>query len=273
MTRRVVQVNYGSTWSRSVETPLFLLTEARFAPGVVLEPHTHPRPICAVMLAGSFDTRVGSRAIDCRSGTAWTEPCEEKHRNEAGRGGAHVLVVQPDPARTDVFRSLGPFLDGVHEVPRAGVLSNARAALAELRERDALTALGIDALLLGLLAKTARLAHRRERNGAAPRWLGAARDFLHAEFRAAPALDDVARAVDVPAAELASAFRTHYGRSLGAYARELRFEWAMDRLHRTEDGIAAIANDAGYADQAHFTRDCVARLGESPGRLRRLARG
>ena len=267
MARQVVQVSFGSSWSRTVETPLFQLTEARFAPGMLLPAHTHPRPICALMLEGSFDTRVGTRAVDCQRGTAWTEPCEEKHRNRTGVGGAHVLVLQPDPLRGDVFRALEPLLDGVHEIPHAGLLGQARAVLQELRDFDALSPLAVDALLLGMLARAARAAIRS--GGVLPPWLPAARDYLHAEFRAAPRLDDVARAVDAPPAELAAAFRRQYGRSIGAYTRELRLEWAVDRLRRTDEGIAAIAFAAGYADQAHFTRDCVARLGVSPGRLRR----
>ncbi|HSJ16355.1 MAG TPA: hypothetical protein VK939_18250, partial [Longimicrobiales bacterium] len=51
-----VHVSHGSAWSRSLEMPMFQVTEARFAPGAVLPAHTHPRPICAIMLAGSFDT-------------------------------------------------------------------------------------------------------------------------------------------------------------------------------------------------------------------------
>lgn len=264
-----VDVSHGSSWSRTFDTPLFQITEARFAPGAVLAPHTHPRPICAIMLAGSFDTRIGQRAVDCSRGTVWTEPREERHRNHAGGAGAHVLVVQPDPDRGDAIQPLQPFLDGVHEIPRSGMIGQARTVLHEMRAPDALAALSIEALLLGMLTKAARVTVRRERSGKPPAWLSAARDFIHEEFRSSPRLDDVARAAAVRPDELALAFRNHYGRSIGAYARDLRFEWAVDQLRRTDDSIAGIAAAAGYSDQSHFTRECAARLGTTPGRLRR----
>jgi AraC family transcriptional regulator len=266
---RAVHVSHGSAWSRSLDMPLFQVTEARFAPGVVLASHTHPRPICAIMLAGSFETRISRRRVSCRPATIWTEPCEETHRNDAGSAGAHVLVMQPDPGRGDVMQPLERFLDGVHEIERSGMIGDARRVLLEMREPDALAALSIEALLLGILAKAARVTMARERSGAAPAWLSAARDFIHEEFRRGPRLEEVARAVSVLPGELAGAFRHHYGRSIGSYARDLRFEWAVDQLRRSDEPIARLAAAAGYSDQSHFTRECTARLGVPPARLRR----
>jgi AraC family transcriptional regulator len=221
------------------------------------------------MLAGSFDTAIGRRSVDCRPSTVWTEPCEEMHRNDAGTAGAHVLVMQPDPARDEVMQPLERFLNGVHEIERSGMVGDARRVLLEMRATDALAALSIEALLLGMLAKAARVTAARERNGTPPAWLNAARDFIHEEFRRGPRLEEVARAASVRPGELASAFRRYYGRSIGAYARELRFEWAVHRLRRTDEPIAGVAFAAGFSDQSHFTRECTARLGTSPARLRR----
>lgn len=267
-----VHVSHGSAWSRSLDMPLFHVTEARFAPGAVLDAHTHPRPICAIMLAGSFETRIARRTVSCRPATVWTEPCEETHRNDAGSAGAHVLVMQPDPSRADIMQPLDRFLDGVHEIERSGMIGDARRVLLEMRERDALAALSIEALLLGMLAKAARVTVARERRGTPPPWLRAARDFIHEEFRRGPRLEEVARAVSVLPGELASAFRHHYGRSIGCYARDLRFEWAVDQLRRTDGPIAGLAAAAGFSDQSHFTRECTARLGTSPALLRRRVR-
>ncbi|HSJ15381.1 MAG TPA: AraC family transcriptional regulator, partial [Longimicrobiales bacterium] len=260
---------HGSAWSRSLEMPMFQVTEARFAPGAVLPAHTHPRPICAIMLAGSFDTRIGSRTLSCRPATVWTEPCEEKHRNDTGTAGAHVLVMQPDPHRADIMQPLQRFLDGVHAIERSGMVAEARRVLSEMRDPDALAALSIEALLLGMITQAARVTRARERNGVPPAWLRVARDFIHAEFRRGPRLDAVARAAGVRPGELTVAFRRHYGRSIGAYARDLRLEWALEQLRQTDRPIAGIAVAAGYSDQSHFTRECTARVGVSPARVRR----
>ena len=267
-----VHVSHGSASSRSLELSLFHVTEARFAPHAVLPPHTHPRPICAIMLAGSFATAIGRRSVDCVPSTVWTEPCEETHRNQAGGRGAHVLVMQPDPTRVDVMQPLDGFLGRVNDVARSGMVSDARRVLLDMRAADALAALSIEALLMDMLVRAARLTAARERSGAPPAWLLAARDYVHAEFRRGPRLEDVARAVSVRPGELASAFRRQYGTSIGRYARDVRFEWSVEQLRRTDHPIAALAVSAGFADQSHFTRECTARLGITPARLRRRLR-
>jgi AraC-like DNA-binding protein len=47
--------------------------------------------------------------------------------------------------------------------------------------------------------------------------------------------------------------------------RRARLQLAADRL-RTERALAALAQDLGYFDQAHFDRDLRELLGVSPGR-------
>jgi AraC-like DNA-binding protein len=55
------------------------------------------------------------------------------------------------------------------------------------------------------------------------------------------------------------------------YARLARFGRVLRRLERQPDTAwAALALDAGYADQAHFNRDFRAFAGISPGRYRQV---
>jgi len=61
--------------------------------------------------------------------------------------------------------------------------------------------------------------------------------------------------------------RTH-----GIGPRALRAEWRFRRALAGlagEGSIASIAVDAGYADQAHFSRSCRAITGMTPAALRR----
>jgi methylphosphotriester-DNA--protein-cysteine methyltransferase len=48
-------------------------------------------------------------------------------------------------------------------------------------------------------------------------------------------------------------------------ARVLRLRRALDRA--PSHGLAEAALDAGYADQSHFTNDCVELAGIPPGRF------
>ena len=101
-----VPVTMGSPRFLNVKTQSFSVTEAWFPAGAVLEPHTHDRPVLALMLRGGFRTRIHGRSLDCDAGVAWTEPLGERHANYVGVKGAQVIVIEPDATRTEL---LDPF--------------------------------------------------------------------------------------------------------------------------------------------------------------------
>src|SRR5687768_17145949 len=104
MAPRFVPVTLGSPRFTTREVDAFLVTEAWFPPGLVLEPHTHERSVFGVMLEGSFDQTWPGRSYPCPPATILTEPAGEKHGNRMEKAGARVLVVQPDPAREELLR-------------------------------------------------------------------------------------------------------------------------------------------------------------------------
>ena len=67
-------------------------------------------------------------------------------------------------------------------------------------------------------------------------------------------------------------FRRAVGLAPKAYSRVLRFQNALRAARSGKaDSWAGIAHDAGYSDQAHFTRDFVEFAGVTPSAYRRLA--
>jgi AraC family transcriptional regulator len=269
--RSNVPVTMGSPRFRTAATSGCTVTDAWFPPGAVLEPHTHERTIFAVMLDGSFDSAIGGRRLDCTPATVWTEPREEKHANYIGQAGARVLVVQPDPARSDLFAPFASLTDEIRMLRHAGIAADARRVLAELDVADALTPLAIDSLVLTMMTAAARLRLAGGRHGRAlPPWLRRAQELLHAHFRERIQLTDVADAVGIHPSHLAHAFRRHFRTTVGMYVRTLRLDWAVDQLARTDEPLAGIALAAGYSDQSHFTRECRRVRGVSPGEYRRV---
>jgi AraC family transcriptional regulator len=273
MRRANVPVTMGSAHFRTAATAACAVTDAWFPPGAVLEPHTHERTIFAVMLDGSFDSAIGGRRLDCTPATVWTEPREERHANYIGRAGARVLVVQPDPARSDLFGPFAALTDEIHLLRHAGIATDARRVLTELDVADGLTALAIDSLVLTMMTAASRLRFGGDGHARAlPRWLVRAQELLHAHFRDRIQLAAVAGAVGVQPSHLAHAFRQHFRTTVGAYVRTLRLDWAVDQLANTDDPLAEIALAAGYSDQSHFTRECRRVRGVSPGEYRRVRR-
>jgi AraC-like DNA-binding protein len=82
---------------------------------------------------------------------------------------------------------------------------------------------------------------------------------------------DAARAIGVSRRGLERAFRIAVGLSPAAYSRLRRIDDCARELRREEAALAAIALEAGYADQSHFCREFKDVVGLSPGAYRRQA--
>jgi AraC family transcriptional regulator len=272
MRHRPVPVTMGSPWFRSMSTQTCLFTEVRFSAGDALHPHTHDRPIMAVMLDGSFDTAIGGKRFPCTPGWSWTEPCEERHANYIGTKGARVLVMQPDPTSTTAFEFIEPLIEDILHVRDALVAVDARRVLAEMDRGDSLSALAVDALMVGMLVRVSRDGRRGRAPRRSPSWLGRIQDLLNEEFRSPPSLLQLSREAGVTPTHLCHAFREHVGTTIGRYVRSARASWAAEQLRSTDHPLSAIAAAAGYADQSHFIRECRRLLGTSPSDYRRNSR-
>jgi len=265
---RHAPVPLGSTRDVTLHTTLAIVTDVCFAAGTELPEHSHERTIFGVMLGGAFQSRIRRRELDCRVGSAWTEPLGERHANVVGCDGAHVLAIQPDPQRAEMLDGLRPMLEDVHMMHGAGLRADALRVSRELQSPDALTALSVDALVMQIFVASARLEFGRGHHGKAPRWLLTVRDALHSTFASPPRLDQLANDVGVSASHLAHAFKRHFGIAPGDYARRARADWAIEQLTSTARTIAEIAHDAGYSDQSHLTRDVRRKCGKTPAALR-----
>jgi AraC family transcriptional regulator len=271
MRYRPVPVTLGSPWFRSVNTATCLVTEARFSAGDALHPHTHDRPILAVMLDGSFDTAIGGKRFPCTPGWSWTEPTEERHANYIGTRGARVLVTQPDTCAV-AFEHIGPLIDDIVHTQDPLVAVDARRILAEMDRADSLSTLAIDSLMIGMLVRISRRAHAERAPRRPPAWLERIAEMLHEEFRAPPSLARLSQEAGVTPTHLCHAFRTHMGTTIGRFTRAARATWAAEQLRNTDQPLSAIAAAAGYADQSHFIRECRRLLGTSPSAYRRNSR-
>jgi AraC family transcriptional regulator len=268
-------VTLGCQHSHEVDTGLFSITDAWFPAGSVLEPHTHDRSIIAVMIDGSFDTQIAAQRIECVPTTMWSEPLAERHANYIGTRGARVIVMQPNPGKHEMLAPFRGWLDEVRCARDPGFAVDARRLAAEVATWDSLSPFAMDAMVMLLMTRAARLAQRKSVERRPPGWLLRVRDQLHARFQERLELTEIAATADVSPWRLAREFRRHFHASVGEYARTLRLEWALRQLAVGDLPISAVAQSAGYADQSHLTRACKAATGLAPAAYRRreLAQG
>lgn len=106
----------------------------------------------------------------------------------------------------------------------------------------------------------------------APEWLWRAREIID-DMAAQPWMEvrSIAAEVGVHPVSLARRYRRHYRQSPAAAIRQARADRAAGLMARGAD-LAALADETGYADQSHMTRDFTSIYGLTPARYRALFR-
>jgi AraC-like DNA-binding protein len=223
-----------------------------------------------------FDYR-GSVQVSTPGRVAVLYP-DEVHDGRAGTNegfGYRIVYVEPSLLAEAVRVLCGkpyplPFLS-------QPVSTNARLSQAVDRAfRAPLESLAVDSLIVDL----AEGLMAGERDGARPlvsrrvdvRAIDRARQFLQAERTRVVHSTELESITGLTRYDLSRQFRIMCGTSPYRYLLMRRLEFAREQIHR-ERPLVEIACDAGFADQAHFTRAFKSAFGLTPARYRALRRG
>jgi len=248
--------------------------EARFA-GHGYAPHRHDRYAIGFTLAGVQCFGYRGAAEASRAGEMFVLHPDELHDGRAGTEAGFLyrgLYLEPrllQEAASETLLPL-PFLAApVTRDPRlAAALAPALADLARVPEE-----LERDAILAALAAALNALdpaGARRRLTPLAWRAVGAARDFLEAHLDRTVGSAELEQAAGLSRWELARQFRRCLGTSPYRYRLQRRLERAR-ALIRGGSGLAQAALEAGFADQAHLTRQFRSFYGMPPGRWAAIA--
>jgi AraC-like DNA-binding protein len=199
---------------------------------------------------------------------------DEVHDGRAGTPegfGYRIVYVEPSRLAEAVRELRGrawplPFV-------REPVSANARLARAiDAAFRAPLEPLAVDGVILdvaeGLIAgeRGAGPVISRRVDVAA---VGRARQFLDAERTRVVRSSELESITGLTRYDLARQFRVLLGTSPYRYLLMRRLEFARERMH-ADRPLVEVACDAGFADQAHFTRAFKAAFGLTPARYRAL---
>lgn len=173
-----------------------------------------------------------------------------------------------DPAVDD--RPHRPFRDFEAPCPSAAFAGQRR--LVEQLRRGRASALWVEETVLALLdslpARGASAKRRAETRRAHRDTVNEAKVQLAKRLRSGISLDEAARAVHCSPFHLARVFRSETGAPLHAYLTRLRLRAALEAMLEQPADLTAVALDAGFFDQSHFTNAFTREFGLSPGRFR-----
>jgi AraC family transcriptional regulator len=243
------------------------ITQRSYQPHACLPRHSHAQPYLCLVGAGSFEERVHRRTEACVAGSVVWNPAGATHVDRFGAGGARTWNVEFTHAWEERLAAAAP-----HWSPACSpeVRWLAAGILRELAEPDTASALVLEGQVCALIGVVSRQSPTIERKR--PAWLRSAEDRLRAEFRHPPPLGEMAQAAGVHRSHFARTFRCHFGCTVAQFVRRLRIGWAAEQLLREHCVLAQLAPEAGFADQAHFTRSFKQIMGLTPGEYRAAMR-
>ena len=198
---------------------------------------------------------------------------DEVHDGRAGTDeGFGYRIVYLEPSRlASAIRALRGVASSLPFVSDA-VSTNADLSRAvDMVFRTPLEPLAVDSLVVDLAQalmageRATAVVTRRVDVTAVER----ARQFLDAEKTRVVHSQELESLTGLTRYDLARQFRITLGTSPYRYLLMRRLEFARDRIHRQRP-LAEVAVDAGFADQAHFTRAFKTAFGLTPARYRSL---
>jgi len=240
-----------------------ILRVARYGPGLVQARHAHGHGSLSLVVQGELQERVGGRVETAGPLSVVVKPAGVEHADSFGCRGALVLQLILSPADEGLAGPPGEALTDWRwfHAPRA-----ARPLLALFRALGAPAGSALDDLENLMVEAFADLDAAPPRSDAPP-WLRRASEALAEE---SVPIRSVAQACGVHPVHLAREFRRCLGASPSEHRRRARLRRAAELLANSDLSLVETALNAGYADQAHMTRDLNAAIGLTPRRLRGL---
>jgi AraC family transcriptional regulator len=240
----------------------------RFAPWATMAPHQHDEDLMGIVVDGDFCEWIGQRERVYARGHASFFPAGLTHSQRFGSTGARQIIFRPRESWLDYLAdNKARLADAPHAASKIFHYLGDRL-VEEMRQRDALSAIACEGLLLEFVAAFGRHWSAISTGARAPAWLRAARDFIHENAFNGPSMAQIARAADRHEIHLAREFRRFYGVSIGTYMRRLRAERAARLLRNGQLSISEIAQNCGYASHSHLCREFKTQLGATPSEYR-----
>lgn len=256
--------NFGAMTQR-VSSGGLLLNAADHEPGMLVPHHEHENAYLCVVLQGGFELHASGRDHACHAGAVLAHPAGHQHSNRFLPAPGRCVNLHLGDAWFQEDRALRDWLTDFRHVALPAQHTALQRLAREMNARDNAAPLACAAAAIDLLSTAMRSPAPR----AEPAWVARVIDRIEANLAEAASLTELARDCGLHPSHLARVFKQARGETVGDYVRRRRVEQAELELRGGELPLAEIAANAGFADQAHFTRVFRAHFGVAPGARRR----
>lgn len=226
--------------------------------------HAHAHAFFSMLIAGQYRESFGDRHWDARPLAMVLRPAQADHRDEIGPQGAVFLCVDIAPFYWNTLAHAGARLQrrAFEDRPMSWTALRLLRELCEKRAgwRSVAESL-IDELVTEYLTESRHVSCRLTG------WLPRALERLHAD-PANQSLGTIATDLDLHPVHVSRMFKQHLGVTVSQYQRQMRLQRAARALLESDASLAELAEDSGFADQSHMTREFSRATSWSPAKLR-----
>lgn len=226
--------------------------------------HAHAHAFFSMLIGGQYRESFGGMHWDARPLSMVLRPAQVEHRDEIGPHGAVFLCVDIAPMYWNALADAGAQLQrrAFEDRPMSWA---ALRLLRELCEHRAGWHAVAESLVNELVMEYVTESRHLRRHE--PRWLARALERLHAE-PASQSLSAIAADLDLHPVHVSRMFKQHLGVTVSQYQRQLRLQRAARAVLESDESLADLAEDHGFADQSHMTREFSRATNWSPAKLR-----
>lgn len=237
------------------------LVEATYASSSKVPEHSHERALFCIVLNGNLEARHANKVRTFEPLSVEFLPPNQSHALFFP-ATTHAFCVDIAPQWLEWATK--HLLKLNNYVFASGTLNwLLRRLYREFLTLDEASSVAIEGLTLEMLAEVSRL-NVKDANRRPPGWISQVVDLLRARYSDHLTLAEIAAGVSVHPVHLAREFRRFEGCTIGEYIRQLRIDQACRELKDSNQSLAAIAVDAGFADQSHFSKTFKRLVGMTP---------
>lgn len=247
------------------------LAEATHPPGLQVPPHSHEKAHFCLLLQGRYEENCGKDIIVRGPSTLAFMPSGAIHSNRIHSTGIRFFSIEMTRCWLNRANGHLAFIRGLTQFDNGPLPWLAMRLYREFQSEDDVSPLAMEGLVLELVAGLARQNSHSEKQNA--KWLKKAKDFVHDRFQESISLTEIAEFAGVHPVSLARAFRRKYGCTVGEYVRQLRIEFACQKLTGSDASLVEIALSAGFPEQSHFSRTFKRLIGQTPSEYRSFRQG
>jgi AraC family transcriptional regulator len=262
--------NFHGTALKRRKTRDFILTEYSYTGGVSVPVHYHCWPYFCFVLEGAFNEKSGRQDRTCWPGTLIYHPSGEEHSDNFAASPVRLFNIEIAPSRLHEMVDYPPRLRTGLAINGGLLVGLAIRLHSAFIKRDSASIPIIEDIALQLFAEAwFPLCDNPEQ---VPAWLKDAREMVRFGFRTNLTVSEIAEAISIHPVHLSRTFRKVYGRKISEAILHYRIEYACRLLSSDNEPLAIIAQDSGFADQSHFTREFKRIMGMTPGKFRSASR-